>query len=310
MMVNISPRQLEVFATVAATGSVRAAAEAVHLSQPAVSMALAELERLLGQRVFDRAGRRLTLNEHGMALLPRAQEVLERMRDLPRHVTGAPATLRGDLRVGASNTVGNYLVGDLLGGFTRTHPGVDLHLAIANTEAIVEDVRRFAVDVGCVEGAVPHADVDMLPWREDRLVVCVRPDHPLARRRRLAAKDFKDVRWILRERGSATRALAERTLSRLPPAAGVLELGQSEAIKQAVIAGLGIACLPEVAIADVRAAGKLCVLRTPFLDLRRRLTLVLHRERYRGPLLEAFLDAVLASPAQPGMRRRNALRRG
>ena len=291
-MTSVSPRQLEVFATIAATGSVRAAAEAVHLSQPAVSMALAELERLLGQRLFDRAGRRLTLNEHGMALLPRAQEVLERMRDLPRHAGGAPATLRGDLRIGASNTVGNYLVGDLLGGFTKAHPDVALHLAIANTEAIVADVRRFAMDVGCVEGAAPHADIEMLPWREDRLVVCVRPDHPLARRRQLGARDFKDVRWILRERGSATRALSERALSRLPPPAGVLELGQSEAIKQAVIAGLGVACLPEVAITDARAAGKLRVLRTPFLDLRRRLTLVLHRERYRGPLLQAFLDAV------------------
>jgi DNA-binding transcriptional LysR family regulator len=308
MMINVSPRQLEVFVAIAATGSVRAAAETVHLSQPAVSMAVAELERLLGQRVFDRAGRRLALNEHGLALLPRAQEVLERMRDLPRYASGAQAALSGDLRIGASNTVGNYLVGDLLGGFTRSHPGVALHLAIANTEAIVANVRRFAVDVGCVEGPVSNADVDMLPWREDRLVVCARPDHPLARRRRLAARDFKDARWILRERGSATRALAERALSRLPAAAGVLELGQSEAIKQAVIAGLGIACLPEVAIGDARAAGKLCVLRTPFLDLRRRLTLVLHRERYRGPLLSAFLDAVLADPPT-GVRRRASVRK-
>lgn len=291
MIINVSPRQLEVFTAIAANGSVRAAAEAVHLSQPAVSMALAELERLLGQRLFDRVGRRLALNEHGMALLPRAQEVLDRMRDLPRHVAGAQAALRGDLHIGASNTVGNYLVGDLLGSFTKAHPGVALHLTIANTETIVADLRRFAVDVGCVEGAAPQADIKMLPWREDRLVVCARPDHPLARRRRLAAKDFKDVRWILRERGSATRVLAERALSRLPPPAGVLELGQSEAIKQAVIAGLGIACLPEVAIGDARAAGKLRVLRTPFLDLRRQLTLVLHRERYCGPLLQAFLEA-------------------
>lgn len=297
-MINTSPRQLEVFVTIAATGSVRAAADAVHLSQPAVSMALAELERLLGRRLFDRVGRRLALNEHGMALLPRAQEVLERMRDLPRQATGEQAPLRGDLRIGASNTVGNYLVGDLLGGFTRMHPDVALHLAIANTESIVADVRRFAVDVGCVEGTVAHADVDVLPWREDRLVVCVPPDHPLARRRRLAARDFKGMRWILRERGSATRALSERALSGLPGAVGVLELGQSEAIKQAVIAGLGIACLPEVAVADAQAAGKLCALRTPFLDLRRRLSLVLHRERYRGPLLQAFLQAVRAAPGR------------
>jgi DNA-binding transcriptional LysR family regulator len=306
MMIGISPRQLEVFVSIAARGSVRAAAEAVHLSQPAVSMALAELERLLGQRLFDRSARRLALNEHGMALLPRAQEILERMGDLPRHLARARTELRGDLRLGASNTVGNYLVGDLLGGFTQAHPEVAVHLSIANTEAIVADVRRFAVDIGCVEGAVAHADIELLPWRDDRLVVCVRPDHPLANKRRLAPKDFAEARWILREQGSATRALAERALSRLPPAAGVLELGQSEAIKQAVIAGLGIACLPEVAIGDARDAGKLSVLRTPFLDLRRRLALVLHRERYRGPMLEAFLDRVMATPRGAMQRRRKA----
>ncbi|MGH8156305.1 MAG: LysR family transcriptional regulator, partial [Rhodanobacteraceae bacterium] len=111
----ISPRQLEVFTAIAATGSVRAAAEAVHLTQPAASMAMAELERLLGQRLFDRVGRRLVLNDHGMELLPPAQEVLERLRDLPRYISGAPRALHGELRIGASNTVGNYLVGDLLG---------------------------------------------------------------------------------------------------------------------------------------------------------------------------------------------------
>lgn len=295
-MIRISPRQLEVFVGIAATGSVRLAADTVHLSQPAVSMALAELERLLGTRLFDRAGRKLVLNEHGIAVLPRAREVLERLRELPREAAARAGPLSGDLRVGASNTVGNYLVGDLLGGFIRAHPAVALHLAIDNTERIVADVRRFALDVGCIEGVAAHADIDVLPWRHDRLVVCTGREHPLAKRQRLAPRDFKDVRWILRERGSATRALTERALSALPPAAGVLELGQSEAIKQAVIAGLGVACLPEIAVADAVAAKRLCVLRTPFLDLDRGLSLVLHRDRYRGPVLRAFVETVLVEP--------------
>ncbi|MGH8191712.1 MAG: LysR substrate-binding domain-containing protein [Rhodanobacteraceae bacterium] len=307
-MIRISPRQLEVFTAIAATGSVRGAADAVHLSQPAVSMALGELERQLGAPLFDRVGRRLSLNEHGMAVLPRAQEVLERLQELARAATGVSAPLSGELRVGASNTVGNYLVGDLLGGFVRAHPGVALQLAIANTEQIVADVRRFALDVGCVEGVAPHADIDTLPWRQDRLVVCVNPEHPLARRRRLAARDFRNLRWILRERGSATRALAERALSSLPPPEGVLELGQSEAIKQAVIAGLGVACLPEVAITDAVSAGRLRALHTPFLDLARRLSLVWHRERYRGPLLQAFIEMV-SQPVASSQPARGARRR-
>lgn len=298
-MIRISPRQLEVFTAIATTGSVRAAAATVHLSQPAVSMALAELERLTGGRLFDRIGRRLVLNEHGIAMLPHAQDVLERLRELPRAASGETGPLGGELRVGASNTVGNYLVGDLLGGFTAAHPGVAVHLSIDNTGRVVGDVRRFALDVGCVEGDVAHADIDVLPWREDSLVVCAAPGHPLAKRRRLAPRNFEGVRWILREQGSATRALAERALSRLPPAAGVLELGQSEAIKQAVIAGLGVACLPAIAVADAARAKRLHILRTPFLDLGRRLSLVLHRDRHRGPVLRAFIAAVLAQPAAP-----------
>jgi DNA-binding transcriptional LysR family regulator len=111
----------------------------------------------------------------------------------------------------------------------------------------------------------------------------------LAHKRRLQPEDFAGARWVLREPGSATRSLSERALSVLPAGETVLELDQAEAIKQAVIAGLGIACLPEVAVIDAVAAGRLKVLKTPFLDLQRKLSLLLHRQRYRGALIEAFL---------------------
>lgn len=297
LMISVSPRQLEVFAAVAAAGSVRAAAECLHMTQPAASMALAELERLLGTRLFDRERRRLRLNERGRELLALAQEVLERLGEVERRAAARPQVLTGELRIGASNTVGNYLVGDLLGGFVGAHPQVALHLTVANTEAIVAGVLGFALDVGCVEGPAAHPDLELLPWRDDALAVCVRPDHPLARRRRLAPRDFAGARWILREHGSATRALVERALAELPPGVTVLELGQSEAIKQAVIAGLGIACLPQAAIGDAVAAGRLVALRTPFLQLSRKLAFALHRAKYRGPLLQAFLAGVM--PATP-----------
>ena len=102
-------------------------------------------------------------------------------------------------------------------------------------------------------------------------------------------KDFAGERWILREPGSATRSLSEQALAKLPPPRGVLELSQTEAIKQAVVAGLGIACLPEVAIRDAVATGQLVALATPFLALQRTLSLLVHRKRYRGAALAAFL---------------------
>ncbi|MFT0531498.1 LysR substrate-binding domain-containing protein [Castellaniella hirudinis] len=291
-MIGLSLRQLEVFDAVATAGSVRRAAEHLHLTQPAVSMALAELERQLGSTLFDRERGRLHLNAQGAEQLPLAREILERLQDMQRRHPDARGALNGALRIGASNTVGNYLVGELLGPMVAQHPMVALHLTVDNTRDITGMLLNHAIDIACVEGPVHHAQLDTLPWRSDALVVCAAPSHPLASAARLQPRDFADARWILRERGSATRSLTEQALSALPPGRILLELGQIEAIKQAVIAGLGIACLPYAATLDAVATGRLRVLRTPFLRLDRRLSILLHRSRYRGTLIEAFLNTL------------------
>ena len=291
-MIGITTRQLEAFVAIATARSVRAAAEQLHLTQPAVSMTLAELERQLDSPLFDRERGRLYLNNRGRELLPMAQEILVRMQDLQRRPGDQPQQLTGELRLGASNTVGNYLVGALLGSFVEAHVDVAVRLTVANTDAIVAGVLDHTLDLGCVEGPVAHPQLELQPWREDKLVVCARPDHALANRQRLRPRDFSGTRWILREPGSATRTMSERALSAMPGRQIVMELNQVEAIKQAVIAGLGIACLPAAAVDDAVADGRLAVLPTPFLDLRRTLSLVLHKTRYRGALIEAFLAAV------------------
>lgn len=290
-MINISPRQLEVFVHVALLGSVRAAAEQLHLTQPAASMALRDMEHQLDTPVFDRERGRLHLNARGRELLPLAQELLERYAEFGRRVDDR-AALGGELRIGASNTVGNYRIGELLGGFVRAHPQVRIRLRVANTEEIAAGMLDHSLDVGCVEGPVTHPQLEVRSWRDDALVVCTRPDHPLATRRRLQAADFADARWVLREPGSATRATSERVLAQLPPGETVLELDQTEAIKQAVVAGLGIACLPEVAVIDAVATGRLKALKTPFLDLKRQLSLLVHRQKYRGAVLDALLRSL------------------
>src|SRR5215469_6982867 len=129
-MINISPRQLEVFVQIAQPGSVRAAAEALYMTQPAASMALAEMERQLDGPVFARERGRLRLNVRGRELLPLAQELLERYAEFGRIGGGGADALGGELRVGASNTVGNYRVGELLGGFVRAHPHVAVRLRV------------------------------------------------------------------------------------------------------------------------------------------------------------------------------------
>ena len=288
-MLSISPRQLQVFVQVVAGGSLRAAAEALHMTQPAASMALAEMEKQLGAPLFDRERGRLRLNPHGRELLPLAQELLERHAELGRVAARGGTRLTGDLRIGTSNTVGNYRVGELLGGFVREYPQVALRLRVGNTGEIAQALLDHDLDLACVEGPVIHPQLEVRAWREDALVVCVPPQHRLAALPVVRPKDFAGERWILREPGSATRSLSEQALAKLPPPRGVLELSQTEAIKQAVVAGLGIACLPEVAIRDAVATGQLVALATPFLALQRTLSLLVHRKRYRGAALAAFL---------------------
>jgi DNA-binding transcriptional LysR family regulator len=288
-MVNISPRQLQVFVEIVILGSVRAAAERLHLTLPAASMALAQMERQLGAPLFARERGRLRLNARGRELLPPAQELLERHAEFGRLGRGAANSLAGELRLGASNTVGNYRVGELLGDFVRSHPQVAIRLRVANTDAIATAMLEHSLDLGCVEGPVTHPLLEARPWRDDALLVCAAPGHPLAGKNRLEPGDFSGARWIMREPGSATRADSERALAQLPPGNTVLELDQTEAIKQAVVAGLGIACLPEVAVLDALTTGRLIALDTPFLRLGRKLSLLVHREKYRGVLLDAFL---------------------
>ncbi|HEY9278745.1 MAG TPA: LysR substrate-binding domain-containing protein [Eoetvoesiella sp.] len=291
-MIGISIRQLETFVAIATTGSARAAAEKLFVTQPAASMALGELERQLNATLFDRVQGRLRLSPRGKELLPLAQEIIERIHELARQSDEQPLILSGELSLGASNTIGNYLVGELLGPFMAAHPGVALKVSVDNTDTIINDLLEHRVDVGCIEGPVNHPKIDVLPWRDDALVVCAAPSHPLASYRRLQPEHFKGAKWILRERGSAMRVMSEQALTSLPAGQIILELGQVEAIKQAVIAGLGIACLPAAATIDAVAVGRLKILETPFLDLHRRLSLILHKSRYRGALISAFVDSL------------------
>src|SRR5690554_5863653 len=212
-MLGISLRQLEAFVTIAPTGTVRATAERLHVTQPAISMALAELERRPETPLFNRERGRLYLGPRGKDLLPQAQEVHDRVYDIQHHAVGHDNGLSGELRLGASNTIGNYLVGDLLENFVTQHPQVSLHLRVDNTHVIVQHLLNHELDVACVEGTVNHPQLQLLPWRDDTLSVCAAPDHPLAQMWHLAPDDFLNAKWILREPGSAMRTLAEQALS-------------------------------------------------------------------------------------------------
>ena len=282
-------RQLEVFLSVARAQSVSHAAKALFMSQSAVSGSLSDLERQFDIQLFDRVGKRLQLNQLGRSLRPRAEAVLEQAQDLERTLANHMDV--GQLRIGATLTIGNYLAVPLMAQFMRTHPDAALTLAVANTEEIARQVENFEIDVGLVEGEIEHADLQLTPWRDDELVVFCAPDHPLARKRTLRDDDLREAAWIVRERGSGTRQAFDRAMRGLLPDLHIaLALQHTEAIKGAVAAGLGLGCISRIALDDAFRLGTLKACAVPHRDFRRQFYFLLHKRKYRSPGVERWLE--------------------
>ena len=281
-------RQLEVFVAVARAGGVSRAARALGLSQSAASGSLADLERQFDLPLFDRIGKRLRLSPRGAALRGSAEAVLDLARDLEHRLENRAPEDR--LRVGATLTIGNYVAVPLVARYLRSHPAVALTLDIANTEESARQVANLDLDVGLVEGEVEHPDLETAPWREDELVVFCGASHPLSRKRSLTDGDLLSAPWVLRERGSGTRQTFDRAMHGLLPRLQVaLTLRQTEAIKRAVEAGLGLGCVSRIALEDAFQRGTLKPCRVSHRDFHRQFFFLLHKRKHRDPGIERWL---------------------
>lgn len=286
---NIASRPLRVFVTVAQERTITAAAAKLFLSKPAVSMALSELERHLGHRLFDRNNNRLIINEQGRRLLPLADELLTRSHALEQLFDQA-APVTGRLRIGSSDTVGNQVAPFLLRDFRSRSQHDDQSLFIANTARICQKLSEFKLDIGLVEGTVQQQDLIVQPWLGDEMVIACHPGHPLARVNKPGLSDLEGSQWILREPGSGTR---EFFLNRIAPGLhgwqSGFELNTTEAIINCTAAGLGITCLSRLAVDQAVKSHRLVTLSLP-LDMHRQYWIIYHKEKYQSPLLALFLD--------------------
>lgn len=287
-------RQLEVFLATARFENISRAAESLAMSQSAASGALQDLERQFDIRLFDRAGKRLQLNDLGRALQPQALALLDQARALEAGFAGRADT--GTLKIGATLTIGNYLAVGLMARFMNEQPGNRVALTVDNTAHIAAGVAGFNLDLGLVEGELSHPELVITPWREDELIAFCAPDHVLAKRYRLNDDDLLAATWILREPGSGTRQTFDRALHGLLPRLNILlELQHTEAIKRAVEAGLGIGCLSRITLRDAFQRGSLVALDMPHRDLRRHFYFVLHRRKFISPGIERWLELCRAS---------------
>ncbi len=287
---KFSLRQLQVFVTVARSGSISHAAEVIALSQSATSTALSEFERQFDCRLFDRIGKSLRINALGEQLLPQAVELLDRATEIEDLLEGRAGL--GSLRIGATLTIGNYLATLIVADFLQRHTEAKVQLTVHNTATIVEQVACFELDLGLIEGTCHHPDLEAQTWVQDELVVFGPPDHPLTHSPKVSIEDLMHERWIFREQGSGTREVFVQSLLpyHLEPTIR-LELEHTEAIKRAVESGLGLGCISRLALKEAFRRGSLAPIQTPYLDLRRNFQFLWHKKKYQTTALREFLAA-------------------
>jgi DNA-binding transcriptional LysR family regulator len=293
---------LRAFHLVVQQGGFSRAAAVLGITQPAVTQQIQRLQAAVGQRLFHRDGRHLVLTEAGETLDHFAGRILHLADDARDALAGMAALRTGHLKLGASRTAGAYYVGDLLERFKIRHPRVTVSLSIGNSQTIQAGVVDFALHAGVVAGRPDDPELEALPFVRDRLLVVVPPRHALARRRVLSITALRGVPLVLRERGSATRALIERAFaSGGLPVQPAMELESNEAIKSVVADGLGVAIMAQAAVAQDVAAGRL-VARRLREALALEFALVYHRDRASSPLLASLLASL-----PPAVRRRERL---
>ena len=291
---------LAIFHVVALEKSVTLGAERLCISQPAVSKQLQELERAFGTPLFDRLPRGVRLTEAGELL----EKYARRLFALETEAEGALAELRGlargRLAVGASLTIGGYLLPDVLARFHQRYPGVALNVEIANTDEIQQRLLDGALDIGLTEGFVDHPELEVEIFHEDQMVVIVPAGHPLLNEPFVTAARLCREPFVVREEGSGTRAVVDRAFAEAREAPRpVMSLGSIEAIKRAVAAGVGVAMVSGLTVDLEVEAGRVAVLPISDLTVRRPLHRLYLRGKHKSRAVHAFaleLGGVLARP--------------
>ena len=292
---NISLRQIEVFFLTANLGSITKAANSLYISQAAASMALKEFEIQLGEKLFDRVGKKLLLNESGRAAVGMASGIVGQASELTNYFSDK-SRLYGDLTIGASSTIGNYILPEYVADFIRTNSLTKVKLDVGNTEDIIKKVMQFKVDVGFIEGNCYEPEIIVTSWRDDKLAVFSSRKHPLVTKPEPPKiEDLETCNWVLRERGSGTRAIFENEINALSIKINViLELGHTEAIKNVVAKGTEISCLSQYALDDLLLLGRIKIIETPTLNLKRKFYLIMHQDKFATKILKSFLKHVRA----------------
>ncbi len=282
-------RHLRIFVAVNETGSTTAAGKKLHIAQPSVSLAISELEDYYGIKLFDRISNKLQITEAGKYFLQYASHIVGLFDDMEKEVKNMDKI--GIIRVGASVTIGSYLLPKYITEFKKKHENMDVRVKINNTDRIQQYVLSNQVDIGLIEGKVNNADIITKAFRVDELVEICAKKHPFAGRDDVNVDELKSQSLILRESGSAVRDVIDRNMSlhglEMEPA---WESTSTEGIIRAVKAGLGVSALPELIVKDWIKKGAVSRFKVKGIELKRKFSLIHHRNKYLSRSAKDFIS--------------------
>ena len=264
---------LRLFATVVRTGSFSRAADALRISQPAISKGVRDFELQVGCRLLDRTPKGVRPTREGRALARHAETLFAAERAAEDELLSLRSLDSGSLRVGASTTIATYMIAEYLGVFHREYPGIDLHLIIANTRDIADLMIAHEIEIALVEGPIEDEQLVSQAWRTDAMSLVVSPQHRFAASQHaIDSSKLNDEVLIVREPGSGSREVVAQALaSRGIEPKRTLEIGSTEAIKQAVAGGLGVSIISSVTTSDQVKLGRLKVVAMRDLRIERTL---------------------------------------
>jgi DNA-binding transcriptional LysR family regulator len=296
-------RRLEIFVRVAELGSFSRAAETLFLAQPTVSEHVRALEDELGVQLLDRLGRGASPTHAGRLLLGYAQRMLALSREAGQAIARFQGRVAGELLVGGSTIPGEYVLPALVGAFRGKYPEVSVSLRIGSSGEVQSWVDEGRVEIGVIGAPPGSRALEGRPLMADELVLVVQPGHPWTTRGRVSLDDLRGEPLIVRERGSGSREAFERALEGVGLDLGAFrvvgEIDSTQAIKQAVRAGVGVSIVSARAVEDECRAGLLARLTLDGLRIVRAFYLVTHRDRSRSPLAQAFLGFVESQATEP-----------
>lgn len=293
MLMHITLRQLQVFEAAARLGGYTRAAETLHLSQPAVSMQIRQLEEQAGMPLFDQIGKKIHLTDAGRTLYHHAQNILARVQEAQLELEEMRGVRRGQLNITIASTA-NYFAPRLLAAFCQRHPEVKVSLDVSNREHILMQLNETDKDLAIMGRPPETLDLVAHPFMENPLVVIAAPAHPLAGARKIPLGRLEQEVFISREAGSGTRMAAERFFEGAGTRLNIaMEMSSNEAIKQAVQAGLGLGVVSIHTLEMELALDRLAVLDVQGFPILRH-WYVVHRQGKRfSSVAQAFLDFVM-----------------